>query len=143
MQIKLYNTNSPNNTINKKLYDERIINLNFQDIADIRKPEIKIRDTEKLEYNYAYIPDFNSYYFITDTEIYPANIHTIYLEIDVLETYKNDILSSEGIISKSEYSNKYYDGGDYRTEERQEHILYQSDVEPVFQSQTILVTIGG
>lgn len=143
MELKLYYTRNANNTINKVLENEQSFQIHFKDVADIINPTIKLKHKGKLKVNYAYIPDFNKYYFIRSAEIYPTNIHTLQLEIDVLETYKKDILSSKATVGRSEYSNKYFDGGDYRAEERQEHTLYESDTELEFEDNTILVTIGG
>ncbi len=143
MRLVLYYTRNANNTINKVLENEQIFDIHFKDVADVISPTVKIKHKGKLKVNYAYIPEFNKYYFIRSSEIYPTNIHTLELETDVLETYKKDILSSQGTVSRSQYSNNYFDGGDYRAEERQEHIVYESDKEIKFEDNTILVTIGG
>lgn len=143
MELILYYTRNANNTINKVLENERVFQINFKDVADNISPKVKLKHQGKLKVNYAYIPEFNKYYFIRDMEIYPNNIHTLYLETDVLETYKHDILESKATVSRSKYSNKYFDGGDYRAEERQEHTLYESDTELEYEDNTILVTIGG
>lgn len=143
MKLKLYHTRNSNNTIGKVLEDEQVFDIDFKDTADVIKPVIRLYHVGKLIYNYAYIPDFDKYYFINNIDIYPNYIHKIKLETDVLETYKDDILESEGIISRSTYSDDYYDGGDYRSEERMEHVLYKSDKSAEFESNTILVTIGG
>lgn len=143
MEIRLYYTRNANNTINKVLENEIVFQIQFKDIADIINPTVKIKYQGKLQVNYAYIPDFDKYYFITDSEIYPTNIHTLSLQVDVLETYKEDILESKATVSRSNRSNEYFDGGDYRAEERKEHTIYQSDKELEFEDNTILVTIGG
>lgn len=143
MEIRLYYTRNANNTINKALENEIVFQIQFKDIADVINPTVKIKYQGKLKVNYAYIPDFDKYYFITDSEIYPTNIHTLSLKVDVLETYKEDILESKATVSRSNRSNEYFDGGDYRAEERKEHTIYQSDKELEFEDNTILVTIGG
>lgn len=143
MEIRLYYTRNANNTINKVLENEVVFHIQFKDVADIINPTVKIKHLDKLKVNYAYIPDFNKYYFINNIDIYPKNIHTLDLEVDVLETYKEDILSSNATVTRSNYSNEYYDGGDYRAEERKEHIIYESDTEVEFEDNTILVTLGG
>lgn len=143
MEIRLYYTRNANNTINKVLENERVFQINFKDIADEINPTVKIKHNEKLKVNYAYIPDFERYYFITNIEVYPTAINTLSLEVDVLESFKEDILESNATVSRSKYSNDYFDGGDYRAEERKEHIIYESDTEVEFENNTILVTIGG
>lgn len=143
MEIRLYYTRNANNTINKVLENERVFQIKFKDVADEINPTVKIKEQGKLKVNYAYIPDFEKYYFVSDITIYPNTIHTLELEVDVLETYKEDILESNATVSRSNYSNEYFDGGDYRAEERKEHTIYESDTEVEFEDNTILVTIGG
>ena len=145
MKLKIYNTKSSNNTINKILTDEIEYNVVFKDTIDFLNPVIKIKDKISfLEQTYAYLPELGRYYFINQKEAQPNNnLYILYLQEDVLMTYKNDILSSMATVSRSQASNNYYDGGDYRAEEKNEHKLYNSDKEIKFEQSTVLVTIGG
>lgn len=144
MKLKIYNTNSSNNTINKVLTDEVEYDVVFKDTIDFLNPVIRLKDKVSfLEQTYAYLPELGRYYFINKKESIPNGIYILYLQEDVLMTYKNDILSSMATVSRSQSSNSYYDGGDYRAEEKNEHLLYNSDTELQYEQSTILVTIGG
>lgn len=143
MKLFLYNTKSANTVVNKELTDEIELDVTFKDVADFINPVVQLRSGTVLDYNYAYIPDLNRYYFINDRETFPNKIYTLHLECDVLMTYKEDILNSVATVARSPHSNKYFDGGDYRNEVKNEHMLYESDTTVEFEPNTILVTIGG
>lgn len=144
MKLKIYNTKSSNNTINKVLTDELEYDVVFKDVIDFLNPVIRLKDKVAfLEQTYAYLPELGRYYFINQKDAQPSGLYILYLQEDVLMTYKNDILSSMATVSRSKESNSYYDGGDYRSEEKKEHKLYNSDKEIQFEQSTVLVTIGG
>lgn len=138
MIIKLYNTSSPNNTINKVLQDEREFNITFKDTADIINPTVKLYSKSLLLYNYAYIPDFGRYYFINNITTVPKDIYILDLKCDVLESFKDDILQATGLITRNANGNPYFDGGDYLTEVRKTHTIYESDIELDFNTSIIV-----
>ena len=94
MELRLYNTVSSNNTINKVLTNEVTFNIKFKDVANVQSPVIKINSKNVITSNYAFIPDFNRYYFIEQIIIESNNINVLYMKCDLLETYKEDILNS-------------------------------------------------
>ena len=143
MKLLLYNNKSTSNTINKVLEDETEYNITFKDLTDITNPSIRLKTDDVPNFNYAYIPHLDRYYFINDVETFPNRMFTLHMEIDVLETYKEDILESVATVGRSKASNPYYDGGGYRSEVRNEHKIYESDTTVEFGENTILVTIGG
>lgn len=102
MLVKFYNTNSSNNTINKILTDETTYNIKFKNVADFLKPTIELKSETIFNYNYCYIEDFKRYYFVENIEVKPNKIYTIDLNVDVLESFKDDILNS--YILNSEYA---------------------------------------
>lgn len=138
MIINLYNTNSSNNTINKVLQDEREFNITFKDTADINNPTIKLYSKSLLLYNYAYIPDFGRYYFINNISTVPKDLYILNLKCDVLESFKSDILQATGLITRNTDGNPYFDGGDYLTEVRKTHNIYESDIELDFETSVII-----
>jgi len=56
---------------------------------------------------YAYIPDFNRYYFITNIESETRDIWRYSMAVDALATYKNDIINSSQYCSRSSAGNAY------------------------------------
>lgn len=143
MKIKLYNTTSANNVINKVLTDEIEFDIKFKDKTDVKNPMVILRCSDIILSNYAFIEEFNRYYFIERIELYPNDIYYIYLKCDVLETYKEELLKCEGYINQQKQNvNSYYDSG-FKTEIRKEVDIYKSDVTLDEVTTILLNTIGG
>lgn len=102
MDIKLYYTNSPNNKIGKHLDAETTFTGSLRDTSNILKPEIMIEATSINGFNYAYIPQFNRYYFIKEIESYRTGLWIVKMEVDVLESHKASILNLDCIIEATE-----------------------------------------
>lgn len=109
MDIKLYRNNSPNNKIGKTLTSEVTLQGSLRDSSKVVKPSILIETTSVSAYNYAYIPDFNRYYFIKEVTSHRTGLWLLEMEVDVLETYKNNIKALDCIIEATEE----YKGNDY------------------------------
>ena len=142
MLMKLYTTKTPNNTIGKVLENEKEYNIKFKAQADRTKPVVVLMSETMIDFNYAYIPDFNRYYFVEKIEVTPNKIYNISLRCDVLESFKNDILESSGFVNQQTTPNKFYNS-DYQTEIKKEVDVIKSNVTLDRTKSTILVTIGG
>ena len=142
MLMKLYTTKTPNNEIGKVLENETENNIKFKSQADRTKPVVVLMSETMIDFNYAYIPDFNRYYFVENIEVTPNKIYNISLRCDVLESFKNDILESSGFVNQQTTPNKYYNS-DYQTEIKKEVDVIKSNVTLDTTKSTILVTIGG
>lgn len=142
MEVKFYMTKSSNNTINKELENETVYDIKFKDRVDITRPIIKLQVESFGDLNYCYIPDFNRYYFIDDVIIERTGIYVISLSVDVLESFKNDIMNCWGYINQQEKVNPYYDSG-YRSETKKEIDIFESDVIIEMDSNLMVTVIGG
>lgn len=144
MLMKMYDTKSSNNVINKVLENEHEFDIKFKDKTDIVNPVVILSSPTLILSNYAFIPDFNRYYFVDKIELFPNSIYHITLRCDVLESFKAEILASSGFINQQTNNvNKYYNSN-YQSEVRKEVDLYKSTVTiPTDVKETILVTIGG
>ena len=61
-----------------------------------------------LAANYAYIPEFNRYYFINDIISVRKNIWQLIMNVDVLMSYKDEILKLDAFVTRNEFDyNKY------------------------------------
>lgn len=144
MLIKMYDTKCDNNVINKVLENEREFDIKLKDKTDIIAPVIILRSESLILSNYAYIPEFNRYYFVSKIELFPNGIYNISLRCDVLESFKTEILNSTGFINQQTKNVNKYFNADYKSEVRKEVDIYKSNVTiPTNVSETILVTIGG
>ena len=143
MIMKMYNTSDSNNTINKTFSNETEFNIKLKGDTSITRPIVVLHSDSIILFNYAYIPEFNRYYFIDKIELFPNGIYNISLKVDVLESFKNDIKNSKGLISKQTNINNYYNDG-YESEIKKEVDLYKSNVTfELNKKEKVLVTIGG
>ena len=142
MLMKMYDTKSSNNVINKVLENEQSFDIKFNDKTDIVNPVVILHSPTLILSNYAYIPDFNRYYFVDKIELFPNSVYHITLRCDVLESFKDEILASSGFINQQTKNvNKYYNSN-YQSEVRKEVDLYNVTISTDVKT-TILVTIGG
>ncbi len=54
-------------------------------------------------FNYVYIPAFNRYYFVTDITCVRNNLWNISLKVDVLMSFKTEILSQTCVVARNEF----------------------------------------
>lgn len=140
MILKLFNTTDSNNTIGKTLINEQTFDITFKETFDIINPIVMLKSDVPILKNYAYIPEFGRYYFITSIQIQSNKIYKLFLECDVLESFKSDILASKGLVTRSIEGNRFFDGG-LNSEVRKEVEVYESELELEFVSEIVLVTI--
>lgn len=108
MNITLYSTPSEYNRLSKALISPLSKVGNLTNDCNLKTPLLELAfDSSILAKNYCYIPDFARYYFIESMEISNKTI-AVSLRCDVLMSFKNDILSSNGRITRSgNMGNKY------------------------------------
>ena len=105
MQIKFYYNSSEKNKIGKLLSRELTMDGNLRDECSVINPTILVEHSNLSNYNYVYIPEFKRYYFITEMTIVRNNLLRISLKVDVLESFKSDILNLSCIVDKQQYEN--------------------------------------
>jgi hypothetical protein len=101
MEIQLCVNNSEVNKINKVLTDSISLQGTLRNETSVVSPEILIEIENPSGFNYAYIPEFGRYYFITDMVSVRNNLWRVLMNVDVLESFKSQILSQNCIIEKS------------------------------------------
>ena len=102
MEIQLSYTNSENNAITKNLNSITSYSGTLRDACNVIEPVILIEGTDFSRFNYAYIPSFKRYYFITKVSNYRNGVWVLTLHVDVLMTYRTDILNLKAIIDETE-----------------------------------------
>ena len=105
MQIEFYYNSSEKNKINKSISRELTMDGNLRDECSVINPTILVEHSNLSNYNYVYIPEFKRYYFITEMTIVRNNLWRISLKVDVLESFKSDILNLSCIVDKQQYEN--------------------------------------
>lgn len=103
MTIDFYKINDVRNKINKTLgVPYTISNIFFKSgNVDIIKPFLRL-SRDMTQYNYCFIRELNRFYFIDDVAIENNGIKNYKLSIDVLMSYRNEIMNNETHIIESE-----------------------------------------
>lgn len=102
MDLRLYYTSDENNKINKSLSNAIILTGTMRDSSSIISPVILVEGASFNAYNYAYIPQFDRYYFIKGITNYRNNLWILELECDVLMSFKSSILNMNCIFIETE-----------------------------------------
>lgn len=114
MNIVLYTNASEINAVDKKLTELTTLTGTLREQSSIIDPVITISGIDSYvgQMNYAYIPDFNRYYFITNVESVRNNLWKVSFHVDVLFTYRDAIRENSAIIERNEneYDLKLNDG---------------------------------
>lgn len=113
MTINFYKNLSEKNKIGKKLINKLSLNGNLREESSVTNPTILFEHSNISVYNYVYIPDFNRYYFVSEITNVRNGLWRVSLSVDVLESFKKDILNLSCIIDKQQnqsYSNNIDDG---------------------------------
>lgn len=89
--ITLYNFKKNENSTARPSSDGTVLPCRILSDSSIIKPAVEIsRDVNCIDYNYAYIPEFNRYFWIRDVKFQETK-WVLFLECDVLATYKTEI----------------------------------------------------
>lgn len=114
MTIILYQNISENNAVNKNLTELTTLTGTLREQSSIIDPVINISgiDAHIGSMNYAYIPEFNRYYFITNIESVRNGLWRVSFHVDVLFSYREQIKNNHAIIERNEieYDLKLNDG---------------------------------
>ena len=96
MDIIFYNNVSDDDTIGKNLTVVTTLTGDLKNDCSIENPEILIKNTGMINANYAYISEFNRYYYIENQIILSNNLVRVNMSVDVLETFKTvDVIAAE------------------------------------------------
>ena len=104
MTIFLYKTQDENNKLNKNLTQIATLNGTLRSECSIINPVLDIQ-ADFIQGNYIYINDFKRYYFIDEIISLKNGYWEVHCSVDVLMSYKNNILQLKGVVSRS--SNKF------------------------------------
>ena len=101
--ISLFKTVSENNRVVKTLTDEKQLSGELRNQTSVLNPSIIIESADNIStYNYAYIPEFSRYYYITEIISVRTNCWAISLRCDVLMSYKDEIRSMSVILNNTQ-----------------------------------------
>lgn len=125
MQINLFTCNAERNRINKDDYitNRFVLEGALRKSSSAMNLEIDIEKTNPViyKYNYMYIEEFDRYYFIDEIVSVRNKLWTIRASVDVLMSFRTDILESMIIADKIEdelAANLYLDDGSFVMDSR-------------------------
>lgn len=107
VQLGLYS--GPRNKISKEMTDVKTYNCQSTSYINVKNPQIKISTIDNLSnVNYAYIPNFSRYYFVTSRTISVNGMWILQLSEDVLKTYENQLKTTKAAFNRSsDFYNTY------------------------------------
>ena len=143
MVIKLYKTSDDPKKVDKVLTDELSINGIAREPVNLVDPIIEI-DGDNLAilgYNYAYIEDFNRYYFINPTAD-SYNLNTLSLHCDALKTAAPWLRQRSATLTRSEqWFNGYLNDAEFNALAYR-NIVVKNFPTGVTGDSIILMTVG-
>lgn len=113
--MKLYLYNCEDNPIeaHKTLTDEIEKDINILEATSSKNPEVTISSASYPSSNYAYIPDFNRYYFIRDRIPLRKGQWKLILDKDILFSKVNELENNVGIMDRQEFRYNLYQEDPY------------------------------
>lgn len=139
MRLLFYTTPSANNRITKILNDGKEVQGALRDGEfSISAPVIRLQMNPQ-DYNYCYIPQFERYYFIRDIRVARNDLFYVSLEVDVLMSFKSEILALNALIGKQEEGGNPYADGQFKIEVRTDTTTFEFE-SPFSSGDYILIT---
>lgn len=119
MNVQFYIHNKRNNSL-KLPTDAVTISCVLKDNCSVTSPVLELKTDAYPAYNYAYIADFNRYYYVNDWTYY-RGIWSCNLSVDVLTSWRGNILGTTAFVeySTSNYSIDYTDNRIMSTQEKE------------------------
>ena len=100
MTAILYNNKSDNREVNKNITEIYTIDVTLYMDTNLLKPVFRVK-TFNNNANYIYVPNLGRYYYI-DNYILSNQCVYLHCSVDVLMSYKTELLNTECLISRSE-----------------------------------------
>lgn len=114
MQLTYYNNLSDKRYVDKNIQiiskegHSNPVTIKILDDTNIVHPTFKMADADLyMTANYCYVDSLRRYYFIDSIEVSNGFAY-LHCTVDVLMTYKNDLLKNGFIIKRQQYKNDLY-----------------------------------
>lgn len=119
MDIVLYVCSSERQAINKTISSPTTLTGSLRGESSVISPSFLIEHSNPSGFNYCYISDFGRYYFITNITSVRTGIWRIDCAVDVLMSFKTEILNLDVIVSDLSIGESpasvYYSGEQWQT----------------------------
>lgn len=146
MNIYLYKNRSEKEKLEKILASEEELYGFLRDESSVIEPVFKVEtDLDLSRYNYAEIPAFHRYYYVTDMIVLRTGLWELHLAVDVLMSFRSDIYALDVILSDSETSgaNNYLSGEQWRSTVKTKTDILNFSNGLLDTGEYILITAGG
>lgn len=108
MNIEFYTIQDDARKIVKTLGTATTVSGTLRAECSMLNPIIEFEFAGAPEFNYVYIPDFNRYYYITNIESTYNGLWRIHMHVDVLMSWKDELLNTTMIANRQENLINYY-----------------------------------
>ena len=110
MQIILYKNSSEPEKVDKDITGALTLSGSLRNTSEVLNPVIMIAVNagDCADYNYAYIPLFDRYYYITDMTSERTGLTTISMRVDVLMSWRTQIRTNRAVINHQERAGNVY-----------------------------------
>lgn len=103
MTINCYTNNSPPNKIGKTLVSVGTYTGYLRDSCSITAPTFTLETNSlPVNVNYFYVVEYDRYYFVDTIVLNINGLYEIHGSVDVVESFKTEILNLTGIIERQE-----------------------------------------
>lgn len=100
MEVQFFYNTSDARVINKNLIVGETFEGQARDEVNVLTPVVLFDTDEILRYNYAYIPQFQRYYTITDKNVFREGLFMVSFSVDVLMSFRGHILQLTAVVDK-------------------------------------------
>lgn len=147
MEVIFYYNQSDDRVINKVLLEDDNNKYNGvpRDEISVMNPVIRFESSDIIRYNYAYIPELQRYYSVVDRTAYREGVWDISFAVDVLMSFRRDILDLYVVVDKQadrENGNEYIDDGSLVSENVMFETIYEFPGGFNNTGEYILITAG-
>ena len=146
MKVDFYYNASENNVINKHITKIKTTECIVKADIDVKEPILELTfDADLHKANYVYIESMNRYYYISDKQNVVGNRFRIYCNVDVLESFKNDILKEQVILASTENigSNNYLSSNVWKSTVKDKTEIKTFPSGLLENGEWVLITAGG
>ena len=102
MTITFYNSENEKNVVVKQLSNGTSMTGTLRTPTSVLNPVIMIENATFPTWNYAYIDEFNRYYFVTNVVSINEKIWQIEMKVDVLMSFNAEIMTCNAYVARNE-----------------------------------------
>lgn len=143
MNFSMGISTDPENVVGKVFTKSLEVNLRLRGAIDWINPVLRLRGLEfERDYNYAsMVADRERFYFVRDVKPISGDLFEVSLELDVLETYKAEVISSEARFHRNLQNGDFVSTG-FDMATTKTIVAHESDGGLTAGSTMLLTTVG-